>query len=83
MNLLRVDSLCAIKLELVDYWIVAFLAVAVGLQVVQVLRLQLEVVLEIGIETAKASPTCSKMFVMSFDSDVVLKTAKRISVVDL
>lgn len=82
MNLLRAGSLCGIKLVLVDYCIVSLLAVAVGLQVVQVLHLQLEV-LEIGIEPAKGSLTYSKMSVMSFDSDVVLKMVRHISVADL
>jgi len=71
-------------LALMGYWmIVLLLAVAVGLQVVHVLHLQLEVTVEVGVEPAKATLIYSKMFVMSFDSDVVLKTVKHILVVDL
>ena len=47
-----------------DYWIASLLVVAVELQVAQVL---LEVVVEVGIEPAKAIPIYSKMSVMSFD----------------
>ena len=50
------------ELVLKSYWIVSLLAVAVGLQV-QLLQLQLLV--GVGIEPAKASLIYSKMSVMS------------------
>ena len=69
------------KLVLMGYWIVSLLAVAVELQVVQLLQLQL--VVGVGIEPARASLIYSKMSVMSFDSDVVLKKVMHISVMGL
>ena len=59
------------------------LAGVVGLQVVQVLQLELVVVVEVWIESARASLIYWKMFVMLFDSDVVLKKVKHISVMVL
>ena len=53
----------------------------------EVLKLQLAlkvaVGVEVGIEPAKATLIYSKMSVIPFDSNVVLKTVKRISVKDL
>ena len=69
------------KLVLMGYWIVSLLAVAIELQVVQLLQLQL--VVGVGIEPARASLIYSKMSVMSFDSDVVLKKVMHISVMGL
>jgi hypothetical protein len=83
MNLLRAGSSFAIRLVSMGYSIVSFLAVADGLQMSQVLQLQMKVMVEIGIEIAKANPTYLKMSVMPFGSDDVLKTVKRISVKDL
>lgn len=51
------------------YWIVSLLAVELQ---VQVLQLELEVLVEVGIEPAKATLIYSKMSVIPFDSDVVL-----------